>query len=89
MSTTPQQSIYTHVCNEESCGLLQLLRVYAEIHHTGFREPSPVLQNPWAVKIVSLCSNIELGSSVGSHLSIYPEAMELQKIVLSQALCRT
>lgn len=53
----------------------------------GLWETSPVLQEPWAVKIVSLCCNIELGSSVGSHLSIYPEALELQKIILSEALC--
>ena len=49
----------------------------------GFRELSPILRKPWAVKIVSLCSYIELGSSVGRHLSIYPEEMELQKIILS------
>lgn len=62
---TSTATLHPQFCNKKSCGLSWLLRVYVGIHHLGFGEPSPVLQEPWAVEIVSwvhLYSNIELES---------------------------
>lgn len=88
---TSTATLHPQFCNKKSCGLSWLLRVYVGIHHLGFREPSPVLQEPWAVEIVSwvhLYSNIELESrSWQPHYSYTQRQWSSRREFYHRALC--